>query len=268
MQLMLRPVEWRRQWRTGDAMSFAAQSPEAGPADHSWHSSATASVRILYVDDEPDIREVVEISLGLDPAFAVRSCASGADALAATADWTPDLVLLDVIMPEMDGPTTLARLRARSRTATVPVVFMTARAQASERDRLLALGAAGVIAKPFDPMTLAALVRRYTPAAETRLAALRDTFFSRVRADAAMLAELRDALAENFSASPNSRGTTQRAVLDQIETIAHNLAEAAGIYGFHYISLDASAIEDAVLAAADPTRALDNFLASLKSEID
>jgi CheY-like chemotaxis protein len=249
-------------------MAFAEQNPETGPVDHSFRASATASMRILYVDDEPDIREVVEISLGLDPAFAVRSCASGADALAATADWTPDLVLLDVIMPEMDGPTTLARLRARARTANVPVVFMTARAQASERDRLLALGAAGVIAKPFDPMTLAALVRRYAPAAETRLAALRDRFFSRARADAAILAELRHALATSSSASPNSQGTTQRAVLDQIATIAHNLAEAAGIYGFHYISLDASAIEDAVLAETDLTRALDSFLASIKVEID
>jgi DNA-binding NarL/FixJ family response regulator len=164
-------------------------------------------------------------------------------------------------MPEMDGPTTFGRLRARSRTANIPVVFMTARAQASERERLLALGAAGVIAKPFDPMTLAALVRRYAPAGETRLAALRDRFLSRVRADAAMLAQLRCALAENSSASPNSRGTRQRAVLDQIETIAHDLAETAGIYGFHYISLDASAIEDAVLVETDPTRPLDNFLA-------
>jgi two-component system, OmpR family, response regulator len=197
----------------------------------------------------------------------VRSCASGADALATTADWTPDLVLLDVIMPEMDGPTTFGRLRARSRTANIPVVFMTARAQASEHDRLLALGAAGVIAKPFDPMTLAALVRRYAPAGETPSPPCA-TGSSPACADAAMLAQLRCALAENSSASPNSRGTRQRAVLDQIETIAHDLAETAGIYGFHYISLDASAIEDAVLAETDPTRPLDNFLASIKSEID
>jgi two-component system, OmpR family, response regulator len=135
-----------------------------------------APVSVLYVDDEPDIREVVAMSLSLDPAFAVRSCASGGEAIAATADWSPDLILLDVMMPEMDGPMTLARLRERPRTAKVPVVFMTARAQASEHDRLLALGAAGVIAKPFDPMTLAAKVRGYAPAGETPIETPRGTF--------------------------------------------------------------------------------------------
>jgi len=121
------------------------------------------SVRVLHVDDEPDIREVVEISLGLDPAFALRSCASGKDALAAIADWSPDLILLDVMMPDMDGPMTLLRLRERPQTAGIPVVFLTARARASEVNRFLSLGAAGVIAKPFDPMTLAAQVLRYAP---------------------------------------------------------------------------------------------------------
>jgi len=74
----------------------------------------------------------------------------------------------------MDGPMTLMRLRERPQTAAVPIVFMTARAQSSEL-RFLSLGAAGVIAKPFDPMTLAALVRRYAPAAESRVSALRNT---------------------------------------------------------------------------------------------
>ncbi len=119
------------------------------------------SVRVLHVDDEPDIRQVVEISLGNDPTFAVRSCASGGEAIATTAKWLPDLILLDAMMPGMDGPTTLARLRQCPQTAKVPVIFITAKAQASELDRFLALGAAGVISKPFDPMTLAALIRPY-----------------------------------------------------------------------------------------------------------
>jgi len=119
------------------------------------------SIRILHVDDEPDIREVVQVSLGLDPDFSVRSCASGRDALAVTADWSPDLVLLDVMMPDMDGPTTLARLRERPATVEVPIVFMTARAQASDIEDFMSLGAAGVIAKPFDPMTLPSRARDY-----------------------------------------------------------------------------------------------------------
>jgi len=196
---------------------------------------------VLYVDDEPDIREVVEISLGLDPAFAVRSCASGGEALATTADWSPDLILLDVIMPDMDGPMTLARMRERPHTANVPVVFMTARAQASELQALVALGAAGVIAKPFDPMTLAALVRRYAPAAETRSERLRAIFAARARADAAVLANLRPSLAKDPVAP---------AVRHEIETIAHDLAGAAGIYGFERLSADAGALAD--MAAGNP----------------
>src|SRR6202011_1036303 len=152
--------------------------------------------------------------------FAVRSCASGGDALPATADWAPDLILLDVMMPDMDGPMTLARLQERPQTAAVPVVFMTARAQASELERFLSLGAAGVIAKPFDPMTLAALVRRYAPAAETRIAALRNSFLLSARADAKVLAGLRSEIGEKRGAS---------AALRRIETLAHDLSEAAGI---------------------------------------
>src|SRR4051794_399418 len=111
------------------------------------------SLRVLHVDDEPDIREVVEMSLALDPDFMIRGCGSGADALTASDEWPPDLILLDVMMPVMDGPTTLKRLRERPKTAYTPVVFMTARAQAREIEQFVALGAAGVIPKPFDPMT-------------------------------------------------------------------------------------------------------------------
>jgi two-component system, OmpR family, response regulator len=120
--------------------------------------------RILYVDDEPDIREVAAMSLELDPALEVRSCASGYEALDMAAEWKPALILLDVMMPGMDGPTTFGRLRERPTTAEIPVVFITARAQAREADGFLALGAAGVIPKPFDPLTLAATVRAYLPA--------------------------------------------------------------------------------------------------------
>ncbi len=129
------------------------------------------SLRILHVDDEPDIREVVELSLGLDPALSVRSCASGADALAMAADWSPDMILCDVMMPVMDGPATLARLRECPHTVNTPVVFMTARAQTRELEYFKSLGAIGVIPKPFDPMTLANAVRCHLRSAG--LAALR-----------------------------------------------------------------------------------------------
>lgn len=116
-------------------------------------------IRILYVDDEADIREVAQLALELDPEIEVRSCASGAEGVEMAAAWHPDLILLDVMMPGMDGPTTFARLRAQPDTAEIPVVFITARTQAQEVQRFRELGARGVLAKPFDPMTLADQVR-------------------------------------------------------------------------------------------------------------
>ena len=117
------------------------------------------SYRVLQIDDEPDILEIVAAALSLDSEFEVRGCNSGANGLAAAAKWQPDLILLDVMMPVMDGPATLRHLQEDPRTAGIPVVFMTARAQTRELDHFKSLGAAGVIVKPFDPMTLAASLR-------------------------------------------------------------------------------------------------------------
>ncbi|WP_421729229.1 response regulator [Brevundimonas sp.] len=117
-------------------------------------------MEILHVDDEPDIREVAAMSLAIDPAINVRSVRSGEEALEMLATgWRPDVVLLDVMMPDLDGPGTLQRLRKMPGHETTPVIFMTARAQASERMRFIDLGAIAVIIKPFDPMTLASQVR-------------------------------------------------------------------------------------------------------------
>lgn len=115
--------------------------------------------RVLYVDDEPDIREIAEMALALDPAFEVRSAASGMEALAILAQWRPDIALLDVMMPEIDGPCLLKMMRERDDLAAIPVAFITARAQPSELQNFATLDAVGVIAKPFDPMTLASKVR-------------------------------------------------------------------------------------------------------------
>jgi CheY-like chemotaxis protein/HPt (histidine-containing phosphotransfer) domain-containing protein len=197
------------------------------------------TIRILHVDDEPDIREVVEISLGLDPGFTTRSCGSGEQALVAAIDWQPDLILCDVMMPVMDGPATLMRLRANALTANIPVVFMTARAQTRELDRFRSLGALGVIPKPFDPMTLAASVRSYVQPAHDPLDDLRAGFLLRVKRDAAALAEQRLVL---------KHGSRPPDVLDRIKSIAHGLSGAGGIYGFAEISDAAAALEDAVIA--------------------
>ena len=84
------------------------------------------NLHLLLVDDESDIRQTVAASLALDPFFILRDCASGAETLAAAVVWRPDFILLDVMMPDMDGPTVLGRLRADRRTAPIPVVFFTA----------------------------------------------------------------------------------------------------------------------------------------------
>src|ERR1700749_709038 len=108
------------------------------------------SVRVAYVDDEPDIREVAALSLGLDPDIEVRTCASGPELLKLVQSWRPDVILLDVMMAGMDGPATLAGLyRENPHLTTIPVIFITARTQAHEVERFTALGAAGVIIKPF-----------------------------------------------------------------------------------------------------------------------
>jgi CheY-like chemotaxis protein len=125
------------------------------------HRGHMDAFRILHVEDEPDIREVVQFSLALDPEMSVKSFGNGSDALTAANDWRPDIILVDAIMPVMDGPQLLTHLRGDARTAAIPVIFMTACAQSDEVDHFLAIGAAGVIAKPFDPLTLAASVRAY-----------------------------------------------------------------------------------------------------------
>ena len=222
--------------------------------------------RILVVDDEPDIRKVIERTLARDPELTTRGCASGQDALAQAADWQPDLILLDVMMPLMDGPATLARLRENSPTARIPVVFLTARAQAQEVGHFRALGASDVIAKPFEPKALRKLVGRYLrepamerqsagrsvreveragdsepvpgPLTEAELAAERDEYRERLRMNAFTLIRLRTTLRND---------ATSTSVLTEIRTVAHKLAGSAGMYGFRELGCLAAALQDSII---------------------
>jgi CheY-like chemotaxis protein len=205
------------------------------------------SVRVLHVDDEPDIREVVELSLGLDPDLKVRGCSCGGDALVAAEAWLPDLILLDVMMPVMDGPTTLTHLRQRRQTADIPVVFMTARAQPRELEHFVSLGAEGVIAKPFDPMTLAAAVRNYVGGLAGSIAARRQSFLERAREHRKTLAEQQKALGDE---------TTAPAALDRIRSVAHSIAGGSGIFGLIVMSRAASELEAAVNARLEGSGSL------------
>jgi response regulator RpfG family c-di-GMP phosphodiesterase len=137
-------------------------------------------------------------------------------------------------------------LREDTSTASIPVLFMTARAQAREVDHFRSLGAVGVIPKPFDPMTLAASVRSYVRPAADPIDDLRAGFLQRVKKDAAALSKDRCMLAD---------GHRVHSTLERIKRTAHGLSGAGGIYGFAEISETAADLEDAVIAElADPDR--------------
>lgn len=116
--------------------------------------------KILYAEDEPDIQAIAKLALEMLGGYQVLICNNGTEALAQVREFAPDLILLDVMMPGMDGPTTLQKLREDPQTESIPVIFLTAKVQAAEVRQYQAIGALDAIAKPFDPMTLAASVKR------------------------------------------------------------------------------------------------------------
>ena len=218
------------------------------------------NLHVLFADDDADIRNVVALSLEQDPFFVVRACASGDEALAAAVDWLPDLTLLDVRMPGMDGPTVLAHLRADTRTAVIPVVFVTASAKAQQCAQFKMLGATGVIPKPFNPGELATELRRFVPV-EGALAAARDNFLLRLEADACALSLCRQWLSD-YAPKP---------VLTRINEIAHALAGAGGVYGFAGITCESAALSNVAAESLagrvrtnDLEKALDRLLRRIR----
>jgi two-component system OmpR family response regulator len=119
----------------------------------------TAAPKILVVDDDPDIRRMAALSLERIGGFRVRLASGGDEALEMVGREIPDVILLDVTMPGTDGPATLAALRRLPSTERVPVVFFTATSSAAEADRLISLGAAGVVPKPFEVADLPRRIR-------------------------------------------------------------------------------------------------------------
>ena len=115
--------------------------------------------KILYVEDEPDIQEVARMALETFGGYTVETCSSGEEAMEKGPGFNPDLILMDVMMPGMDGPTTLQAMRETAEMKDTPVIFMTAKVMETELERFRELGAADVIPKPFDPVTLADQVK-------------------------------------------------------------------------------------------------------------
>lgn len=115
--------------------------------------------KILYVEDEADIQTIAKIALEDVGGFELEICSSGEEALQKAEAFGPDVILLDVMMPGLDGPQTLKALRKIVSLESVPVIFMTAKVQPQEVEHLKSVGAIDVIAKPFDPMILAQTIR-------------------------------------------------------------------------------------------------------------
>ncbi|MCR9142973.1 MAG: response regulator [bacterium] len=115
--------------------------------------------RILYVEDELDIQEIARMSLETVGGFTVKTCSSGQEAIEAAPKFKPDIILLDVMMPGMDGVTTMGKLQEIAALAETPIIFVTARVQAHDIQEYLRKGATAVITKPFDPMQLPDEVR-------------------------------------------------------------------------------------------------------------
>lgn len=115
---------------------------------------------VLIVDDDSDIREIVQFALEMQPGWKVVGEPAGENAVARAIELNPDVILLDNHLEGMDGPATLSALRADDRTKTIPVIFLTGSSRPAEVERLRALGAQGVLAKPFDPLALGAQVAR------------------------------------------------------------------------------------------------------------
>ncbi|MEC4893890.1 MAG: response regulator [Oscillatoria sp. PMC 1051.18] len=113
-----------------------------------------ATKRVLIIDDETDIREVAQLGLEISHEWEILTAASGQEGLKIATEQQPDAILLDVMMPDIDGPTTWQKLQANSTTKDIPVILLTAKVQAVEQRRYAQLGVKSVLTKPFDPVTI------------------------------------------------------------------------------------------------------------------
>lgn len=115
---------------------------------------------ILLIDDEETIQEVVQVGIEIESGWQVAIASSGAEGIDLAQSQQPDVILLDVMMPEMDGIDTLSQLKSNQKTSAIPVIFLTAKAQAEEKNQFQSLGVVDVITKPFNSMTLASQIAR------------------------------------------------------------------------------------------------------------
>jgi CheY-like chemotaxis protein/HPt (histidine-containing phosphotransfer) domain-containing protein len=202
--------------------------------------------RILYVEDEPDIRTIALAVLRKRGGYEVTACASGREAIAAAPTARADLILLDVMMPGMDGPTTLAALRELPETAATPVIFMTAKVMSADVAHLRGLGALEVIAKPFDPLTLAQQVARAWEGRDTAPGkhAARDAELAPFREGFAV--RVPEMVAEIEALWSRVRVERDAAALEALHRALHSLAGSGRTFGFGALGEAARALEQAI----------------------
>jgi two-component system, OmpR family, response regulator len=202
---------------------------------------------ILYVDDDKDICSIVRATLRQIPGLQVSIIDSGARAVDLAYEVRPDLVLMDVMMPDLDGPATLRQMRASALLANTPIIFMTAKVLPTEIAQLHHLGAIGVIVKPFDPSKLydelCALWSRGKvgspcstaigdpPRGRAEMDSLTVSFLRRAQADVLNIAKLTGLAQEG-----------DRSAIDEIERVAHSLHGAGAMFGFPNVSATGAAI--------------------------
>jgi two-component system, NarL family, invasion response regulator UvrY len=212
-------------------------------------------MKVLIIDDDADIRAIARLSLSRVGGMDVIEAGSGADGVRKAQVEKPDVILLDVMMPRMDGPQTLAALRSRPATSSTPVIFLTAKAAGDQVDRLMSLGAAGVLVKPFDPRTLSrdvrSLIKRRrdrgtsTPASagetpQQGLDEMRQRFVATFEAECDSIRVLVDKMA----------GLNRQRPVAALTQITHRLSGLAGTIGFPTVSARASDLEDLAAGAS------------------
>lgn len=213
--------------------------------------------KILYVEDEPDIQRVVKLALEAMGGMSVIACSSGEEAIARAPSLAIDLILLDVMMPRMDGPTTLDHLRQCPNLAITPVVFMTAKAQPNEIAHFQALGALDVIAKPFDPLLLAKTLRAIwerAQAATEEIQPLGNDSEPELTVEQRFAARMA-ALTQQFRQELPTRLETLRQqwralrqqwnieTLNELHRSTHNLAGAGATFGYEEMTARARAVD-------------------------
>ena len=191
--------------------------------------------KILLVDDDQDIQLVGKIGLGRVSGFEVQVCSSGAEALRVVSNFEPDMILLDVMMPGMDGPTTLKTLRSLPGSEELPVVFVTAKAQRSEIDRYMEMGALGVIKKPFDPVGLGEDLRRLWESSRVGVGKVREE----VEIEDLNL-RYREKLRARLERVQNLLGeamkTRDRETVQEVLRLVHKLGGSGSIFGLPEVS--------------------------------